>query len=264
MKKQLTILSASALLGLSSASHAVENLNALPIWFESNVDSFGLVEQLNSIDFYPGTTGTELIGFTETITGEDLGSTARTVWKQRIQVRNASTGAQISQFTFTSKSEPYPDDDASFDYLCNDSFSGTLEPDKAIPDCDLNLSAGIAETSGGTRYLVIGTSVIIDYFDGVSTDDVADVYKLHVYNLTTNNLAWAKSWKLETPGGAGGDWELDVGLSGVGDYINADGTDELRVAQYREQGGNLRWRYQYYNITTGALIDTVAFSVPIP
>ncbi len=264
MTKSLSPLAAAGLVFASTATQAVENVNAIPLWSESGVDSFGLVEQLNSIDFYPATTGIELIGFTEDITAEDSSANSRMVWTQRVQVRNASSGASISQFTFTTKSDWYPNDDNTYDYICGDEYATLLNPDNSIPDCDTNISVGIAEAAGGGRYLAIGTAAAIDYFDNISVDEVADPYKVHIYNLSSNTLAWAKTWSPFSPGGAGGDWELNADLCGIADYINADGTDELRIAQYRPQGGNIRWRYQYYNITNGALIDTVAFSVPIP
>jgi len=256
------IASLGAFLIIAPQLHAVENLNALPLWLEDGELNFGSIEQLNSIDFAPGTPGIELIGFNENIGAETSGPNSRMVWRQRFQFRNAATGAQLAQFTITTKSDWYSNDDSLNDYFCGDEFATTLEGDNSIPDCDSMIQAGIAETSSGGRYLVVATSAIIDVLG--PSEDIADVYKVHVFDLATNNLAWAKSWGLFAPAGSGDDWELDIGLSGVADYLGGDGTDELRINQGRVQGTNWRMRNQYYNIATGALIDTVSFSVSQP
>ncbi len=261
MSVRKTLASLGAFLIVAPQLHAVENLNALPLWLEGT-GGFGTIEQFNSIDFDPGTAGIESIGFNEGISAETVGPNSRMVWRQRIQFRNAATGALLTQFTVTTKSDWYSNDDNTNDYFCGDEFATSLNIDNSIPDCDAEIQAGIAETQAGGRYLVIATGSIIDVLGPAG--DVADVYKVHVYDLATNNLAWAKSWSLLTPGGAGDDWEIDIGLSGVADYLGGDGTDELRIAQGREQAPNWRQRYQYYDIATGALIDTVAFSVSTP
>ncbi len=257
------IFMAGLMLLALSVAHGVEKRDALPLWFEGPESNFGWIEHFNSLDFYPATTGTELIGFNETISAETAGGLSRMVWQQRIEIRNAQNGARLLLKTITTKSDWYSNDDSTYDYFCGDEFAAQLNLDNSIPDCDAVVSAGIAETQGGGRYLVIATGSIIDYWDGIG-DEVADVYKVHVFDLATGNLAWANSWFLFSPGGSNGEWELDVNLSGVSDYINGDGTDEVRIAQGREQGGNWRSRYQYFDITNGNLIDTVAFSTSAP
>ena len=262
----ITTLSAALLMTMAQLAHAVENRDALPLWTEGEDLGFGIIEQLNSLDVYPNVTGIEAIGFNESITAVGAGAgLARMQWRQRIQFRNAASGALIEQFTLQTRSFAYPTDDNTFDYVCNDQFVFDLEADNSIDDCDANIYAGIAETAAGGRYLVVGVSAIIDYFDGFSSDGAADVYKIHVYDLATGNLAWARSFPLEQSAGSGDPWELDAGLSGVADYLAEDGTDEVRIAQGRELvGGSWRSRYMYYNLATGASIDTVSFSTSQP
>lgn len=266
MTNKFISIAAISILAVPQIAAAVENRDVLPLWFDGPSLTFGGIEQLSSIDFSPATPGLEVIGYNERVSGEAAGSgMARTVWRQRFQFRNAANSNLLAQFTITTKSEAYSTADGSFDYSCGDEYADTLNPDDSIPDCDLEISAGIAEASQGGRFLVIATSAIIDYFDFQTTDDVADPYKVHVYDLSDNSLAWGKTWKLDTPAGSGEDWELDVSLSGVGDFLGDDGTDELRVAQVRPTGAsNFRHRYTYYNIETGAVLDTQSFSVSQP
>lgn len=188
------IVMASLLLLLLPAAYGVEKRDALPLWFEDIDNTFGWVEHFNSIDFYPAVAGKEVIGFNESYSAETNGGNSRMVFRARIQVRNAANGNQISQFTITTKSDWHPNNDTTYDYFCNNEYSADLNPDNTIPECDTFLSAGVAEISVGGRYLVVATNSVIDYFDNISVDEVADVYKLHVYDLATDNLAWANSW----------------------------------------------------------------------
>ena len=76
----------------------------------------------------------------------------------------------------------------------------------------------------------------------------------------TSTKLWRKVFKSTS-----GDWELEDNLSAVGDFLNGNGKDEVRIVYSRELPNNAaEMKYSYYNIATGNLIKEKKFNVGSP
>lgn len=245
---QKYFVSAAALAALSPIAGAAERSESLPLWSQ-NEASFGNYAQFSGIDFDDSIPGIETIGFNMNSTTDTDGSLSRMRWSYRIEFFRSDTDASLAQFRVATSSDWYPNDDTNYDYYCNNEFWPDLNNDNSVEDCEPTITVGIAEGSGGSRYLAVGTSLILDYWR-FSDEGEADVYKVTIFDLASNQRAWQQAWPLEE-----GVWELDPALSGIDDYLGGDGVDEVRVARIREyNNGDTGTQYIYLNIATGAEI----------
>ena len=140
---------------------------------------------------------------------------------------------------------------ACFDPNVEDICEDIIEPD--------DISGGGMAQGSSDKLVVIGSQVVAEYFQNDTDNDVS-VYAIQVYSQTGTRL-WYKTFN----GTASDGFELLADLSGVGDFLNNDGVDELRIARDKEFPNVWKHKYQYYDIDTGLQIgNAITFDVTKP
>lgn len=77
-------------------------------------------------------------------------------------------------------------------------------------------------------------------------------------------VSYAKLWR-KVFKSTSSDWELEDNLSAVGDFLNDDGKDEVRIVYSRELPNHAaEMKYTYYNIKTGNQVKEKTFNVASP
>jgi hypothetical protein len=119
--------------------------------------------------------------------------------------------------------------------------------------------AGVAHGAESTKYLVFSDAVTGTYRNESTGFNDVDIttFAIHVYNMN-GSRAWTKTFGMVNPTFG----RLEPVLSGVGDFLEDNAGDELRVARIKD--GSSTFYYWYYNITTGAQIGTTVSASPNP
>ncbi|WP_299689312.1 hypothetical protein [Hydrocarboniphaga sp.] len=112
---------------------------------------------------------------------------------------------------------------------------------------------GIAK-AGGTQVLVAGTMADVSYKISGHGDVDASGFVITAYSLTDSSRIWNKTY----PGtDADGFW-LYPEFSLVGDFLNSDGNDEIRLAYQSDD----HWKYGYLNPVDGKTLATAVIASP--
>ena len=175
-----------------------------------------------------------------------------------------SDNTNLGSFRPSVATMPYPDPSTAVgtSYSCEDDgvFRGANPNSEPFP-CDYDVNVGIANF-GATRYLVTSLALYAAYQN--STEGYVDISRaaVFVWDPVTHAESWHKAWAV-TSGG----WELVDGLCAVGDFLDSDGADEVRIAYSRDgANGKVVMKYDYYDISTGNEVPNSQqiFSVPSP
>lgn len=244
---------------LTTATSAVERPEPVIILFDDDV---GLAD-LAGVDIST-TAGIETIYATETITiRNDPTDGTRRISRQwlRLRVQDEQTNTFIDDFIVFSDTGSYPDPATavSTTYYCYDGIwedSYIVNPQIDDFPCEYELGFGIAN-SNAARYLVTSMATLAAYSN--ASDGFVDISlaEVQVWNPTTGVRIWRRAWPVQ-----GSVWELDEGLSAVGDFLNSDGVDEVRIVDVRDRGGSIEARYRYYSIVDGSFLKEDLFRVP--
>jgi len=211
--------------------------------------------------------GIEAVGGNQSLVILDLAnpSLVKSRLKFQLRARSSANNALLLNLNLFVDTRPYPDPESAVgtSYFCEDDGSiRGVDPTSEFFPCDYDVNIGIAN-AGATRYLVTSLGVY-SWYENIAAGSVdigqASVW---VWDPATGAELWHDTWVSTR-----GEWELDAyGLSAVGDFLNADGVDELRVAYSRELNNNrLQMEYRYYDIATGNEISASeqTFVVPSP
>ena len=217
--------------------------------------------QLSGIDASANNAGIEAVGGSEgfQVSAYPPDPTRlRTRLRQRLEVRRSSDNVSlysILPFVFT---RPYPDPtNTNTEYFCeDDGFFRGVDPENEEYPCDYDLNVGIA-TAGQQRYLIASIAVYAGYENQTLGEVNIGAASVEAYDPETGQSLWRRIFNAFS-----GVWELEPSLSAVGDFLNGDGNDEMRVVFVRElNSGAIEWRYIYYNITNGNFIKEDRFRV---
>jgi len=121
--------------------------------------------------------------------------------------------------------------------------------DTEFPDEEM-FNIGIAN-AGSSTVLVYGDAYYGRYQIGTEAQVDIGVYTAYGYNATTG----AKLWTQTFPSTDSTGYKIEPVLSGVAAFHKA-GTDELRVGAILKTKTGQSFRYEFYNIVTGALVAT--------
>ncbi len=178
----------------------------------------------------------------------------------RIQINRSSDNmshASILPFVFT---RPYPDPATATNtsYFCEDDGAERFaDPENEPYPCDFDVNVGIA-TAGQQRFLVASLATYAGYENQTTGFVDIGAASVEAFDPETGQSLWRRIFNVFS-----GVWQLEDALSAVGDFLNGDGNDELRVVFARElSSGSIEWRYLYYNIVNGNFIKEDRFRVP--
>lgn len=133
----------------------------------------------------------------------------------------------------------------------------TFEADSALCDELPARTFGIvaAKGVGGERVVLLAQAINLQYHNNLSADDVnASAFSITAYALTGAQL-WTRAFK-----GADSSGYTYIGnIASVGDYLDGDGNDEIRLLAISDAGG---FRYTYINPLTGDNIRVVTVARP--
>lgn len=111
---------------------------------------------------------------------------------------------------------------------------------------------GVAKVAG-ERIVLLAQAVSLEYHNNLSADDVSG----SGYSVTAYALAGAQLWSRSFPAVSTDGYRYIGNLARVGDFLDSDGSDEIRLVSEGEGG----LRYLYINPRTGANIRSVT---PVP
>lgn len=133
-----------------------------------------------------------------------------------------------------------------------------FDPQTDLPLENFHVGFGIARVNS-VRVLVFGDAITGSYSNNLDGDDIeVSTFMVAVYNMD-GSRRWTKSFA-----GTANGRRLEPQLSGVAAFHTAN-ADEVRIAYIKEASGNAtQFRYQFYNLLTGALTSTVDFTTPAP
>ena len=178
----------------------------------------------------------------------------------KLVARSSADNSLLETFipTLDTRSYPDPNTAAGTTYFCDDDgFFRVADPTSEDFPCDHDVNIGVAN-SGATRYLVTALALYVAYAnaaDGLVNLSRATVY---VWNPVNGNQLWRRNFNVTS-----GPWELVPALSAVGDFLDGDGVDEVRIAYQRDLSNNrIQMRYTYYAIANGNEIKEDKFIVP--
>lgn len=274
-------------IGTALPAQAVELAQkSLRIWSVENRGYSGTVqpENLLSLDIHPGLAGLEVVGGTQklTVSAPDAQKKVISTASYRFAAKNADATATVfapatPAATGTLK---YPNpNDPKFQckgaqktyYKTEEGFLGCPSVGGACPAGEpcfdparigdrfpsaQGFNLGIANV-GSQRVVVFGSQVQGGYSNSVEGEVDISVYGVTVYNTAGKRL-WAKSWAAQSSG-----YEILPVLSGVAAFHSV-GVDQLRVGARKQGGVGDTFRYQYYNLLTGALAGQASFVVNKP
>ena len=258
-------LGAMPLAGLHTSAIAIEPTRDVFGLWEFENDGFPSARAVSGIDFFPAEPGIEMLGLNDSLsTSSPNGSgNVKTIGKALFVVRNADSGTVVAEYMATTESGLYPDPSgsagASTTYLCGFELL-PVDPTQDEFPCEELFGFGAANV-GSTRLFIVGNSFTGFYSN--PTDGFVDVsrFRVQAFNLRNGNLRWSKTYRLVDSAG----WEIEPTLSAVGDFLNDDGDDEVRIVQTRERpNGNHEFHYRYFDAKFGALIKSTTFAVPRP
>ena len=133
----------------------------------------------------------------------------------------------------------------------------TFEASFALCDELPQRSLGIvaAKGVGGERVVLLAQAINLQYHNNLSPDDVnASGFSVSAYAMNGTQL-WTRAFK-----GADNTGYTYVGnLASVGDFLDSDGTEEIRLLGISETGS---FRYTYINPLTGDNIRVVTVTPP--
>jgi hypothetical protein len=252
------------------------------LWnLQGNGDLTGQTENFLSLDIVPGTAGLELVGAAtkDVPSSRDANHYISFTETARFEARAVNGGAVVfSPKTLPSvTSAKFPDPtDAQFqcggkhethysphyhgggNAPCPCSPNNNNQQSCFTPGFDqfpgtFNVGLGIGNV-GTKRVFVFGNAVTGSYWNNQSnkTVDITN-FIVSVYDLSGNRL-WFKSFAATTAQG-----QLEPVLCGVAAF-HTTGTDEVRIAYVNDN----KFTYQFYNLLTGALTSTVAFTTANP
>jgi len=280
----LTSIGALTALSAIAPALAIEPTQIVPVFrteFEPE-DKFRHVAFAN----FPAT-GSEVLGLTSscTVSAPDGNGMVKTTSKTRFFYRPATGGANV--FTPsplpTVVSLPYPDpqhpnnqclgenqtefDEGDFPNTENKGcprdpedapYQGSsFDPNQGGDFCGGaatggHFGVGIGTGGSSVQYVVFSDAITGTYRN--ATTGFSDVdftnFAIHVYSMAGARV-WTKSFPLLA--GAG---RLEPVLCGVGDFLNDDGEQELRLARVGETGTGAAFTYTYYDLDTGAQIGS--------
>ena len=209
--------------------------------------------------------GIEALGFAE-VTNSNLPVTnpdkRKSRTKFKIKVKRSTNNSNLGSFVAYVDTKSYPDPYTAVDtqYYC-EVEGEVFNVDPKIEDfpCDFELNLGIAN-SGTTRYLVMSLAVFAWYQNvAEGTVDIGQA-SVTIFDPESYTKLWRKTWK-----NTAGDWDLEDNQSAVGDYLNADGIDEVRIVYSRGLPNNAaEMKFTYYDIATGSKIKERKFTVASP
>jgi hypothetical protein len=182
--------------------------------------------------------------------------------KLKLRAKSSSNNSTLGTFDFfvETKSYPNPDTSTGTSYYCeDDGYIRSAYPVSEWFPCDYDINFGVAN-SGATRYLVASAAVYVWYYN--ATDGDVDIGKASVivWDLAGGARLWVKNWNVLV-----NDWELEDGLSAVGDFLASHSGDEVRIAYWRQRTNNrVEMKYTYFDIATGDWIKEDKFIVPSP
>ena len=232
-----------------------------PLWHNSVSDRNGIADGL--LAFGPLLAGTkEECDYSPL---DDNGNTVTTVTQKvrLVDTDGATIGTIIHKFTSEPVLPPTSPD-----------------PIPTTPVCTINSGTPVMGNIGlahanGSYYAVIGsvyTATTGTAIDANYTVHDNSSYTVAVYHLD-GNLKWRKRLT-----GLRGDWSFDPGVtpnpvnpyqgmfgllhkSAVGDFLNADGNAEIRVARVRKTATGLLYTYTFYDLETGNVIKNVSLTI---
>ncbi len=182
--------------------------------------------------------------------------------KLNLRAKSSSNNSTLGTFSFYVDTRWYPNPDTAIgtSYYCeDDGYIRSAYPTSEEFPCDFDFNFGVAN-SGATRYLVASAAVYASYYNATAGEFDIGSARVWVWDLTSGTPPWRKTWNVRA-----GDWELEDGLSAVGDFLISDSGDEVRIAYWRQKSNNrVEMKYTYYDIATGNLIKEDRFIVPSP
>lgn len=245
--------------GIFNVATAVPN-QYFPLWHNSIADRNGVADSLLSF-------GSLLVGTKEDCDyspPDESGNVTVTV-TQKIKLVDSyavPVGAITHKFTSEPVQPPSSPDPAS------------------TPVCSLNSGTPIMGNMGpahanGSYYIVIGSAFIST--TGSANENSYTVRDNSSYTFAVYNLDGSLKWRKRLTG-LRGDWSFDpivtpnpvnpyqgmIGLlhkSAVGDFLDADGNAEIRVARIKKTATGLLYTYTYYDLETGSVLKNVSLTV---
>jgi hypothetical protein len=113
----------------------------------------------------------------------------------------------------------------------------------------------VVARSGGNRVLLLGQAMNLQWHNNVANADVnASGFTVTAFAMDGSNL-WSRSFPAEDAG-----YAIEGQLARVGDFLNDDGDDEIRVLSTGDGGV----RYTYIDPLTGKNIGVVTAKPPKP
>lgn len=230
-----------------------------PLWHNSFTDRNGTADALLSF-------GTLLVGTKEDCAYTPVDGDGNSTMVVTMKIKMVTTdGTALGTINHRFSSEP-------FQASAPMPACGFPPTTNSPPPIWTNM--GIAR-AGGNAYIVVGTAysaLTSSFNDPTVTLHDASSYTFAVYN-PDGSLKWKKRLT-----GLRGDWSFDssatpnpvqpyqgmIGFlhkSAVGDFLNADGNDEIRVASVRKVPDGLAYTYTFYDVLTGSVIKKVSFVV---
>jgi hypothetical protein len=241
------------------------------------------LSNLLSLDVFPGVPGIELLGSAESLrfSAPDANNKIRATVIRSFIVKDSSGVNTLFSATPLPRvlSGSFPDPSVAANQCGGANATRYWVDDRALgcaslnfPQClaggvcfpasdftdrfpDDTLSMGMANAQG-ERFLVIGKQVYGRYFNNLDGEVDIDTYSVTAYRLD-GQRAWTSTFPLLSNG-----YELVPELSGVAAFSGGD--DQLRVASVRELAASRSYLYRTYSIDTGALLQTVKVSAPLP
>ena len=247
------------ILGIPGIASAVEPSKPTIVLFNQNIQTF-----VAGFDLHPGG-GIEAIGLTEvTQSNLPVANPDRARSRLKIRVRFKHPGNNSDAGTFRpwvdTKTYPNPYTQQATSYYCEENGNVySVDPQQEGFPCDFEANIGIAN-SGQNRYLVVSLAMFAWYQNQEEGSVDIGQGAVTVYDPASGDEIWRKQWKTTT-----GDWELEDNLSAVGDYLNDDGNDEVRIVYSRGLPNNAaEMKYQYFDIASGNKIKEKVFTIGGP
>lgn len=295
MKRELALAACWVVAGVSGFSATALAADApktiIPV-FRVEFEPEDKFRSLIFTDYFPNA-GAEVLGLTNSCTrsAPDGNGMVTTTVRTRVTLRSATGGPNLFSVVPAITSLPYPDP-ANANNQCGGSnqtefdegdypntqqlgcardpgdppYQGQSFDPNGDSACEQpvvggHFGMGRATGSGDVNYIVFSDAITGTYRNAATgfNDVDAGNFAITVYNMS-GVRAWTKSFGAFTSVG-----RLEPVLAGVGDFLNDDGEDELRVAYIEEGGGVTNFRYFYYDIDTGVKIGaTVTVGVAAP
>lgn len=99
------------------------------------------------------------------------------------------------------------------------------------------------------------------YYDTPNSVYFGEKQFIHVIDQDTGAVLWQKG-VLSTDNDY---FVIDTAQSGLADFLNSDGVDEVRVVRYKVNADrSVAYKFDFYNVLNGALLTSKTFTVPAP